>query len=73
MSNRYSDTDMFGAIFICCTIASIVIAIVYFSLIAKNNDKMSEAIDFCGCNDKACIVSYVSSSFSKEEYDKECK
>ena len=35
--------------------------------------EMKEAIDFCGCNDKACVLVYMGSSFSKDDYDEQCK
>lgn len=31
------------------------------------------AIEFCGCSDKSCILMYVNGDFNKFDYNKRCK
>jgi hypothetical protein len=63
--------DVFGAIFIISVVIILVIVIV--GTITLTHKEMKEAVDFCGCSDKACVLVYMGSSFSKDDYDKQCK
>lgn len=74
-----SDIDIFAIIFVCTILITIVIVIAgTFNIKAtvapsfEENEKTREAIEFCGCNDKACVVSYTK-YFSREEYNRICK
>ena len=63
--------DVFGAIFIISVVIILIIVIV--GTITLTHKEMKEAVDFCGCNDKACVLVYMGSSFNKDDYDEQCK
>ena len=50
-----------------------MLVIVIVGTITLTHKEMKEAVDFCGCNDKACILVYTGSSFNRDDYNEQCK
>lgn len=69
----YTGKEILIIIFITLFISAILIALALSLTITENDSKTKEAIEFCGCSDKCCVISYTNGHFNIEEYRKECK
>lgn len=65
------DLDLFAIVFF-TLLAATAIALISYSTLQDSNNKIKDAVDFCGCNDKSCILLYMRDDFKVSDYNREC-